>query len=205
MTLNGLAPLSIAAFAVTCLLIELTPGPNMTWLVLATLREGRLRGFMAVAGIALGLSIAGIISAAGLAEIIQNSESAYNLLRWAGIIFLLYLAFEGWRGSDKPVSAPGARYFLRGLMVNLLNPKAFIFYISVLPTFVSEKGPLLTETLSLTAIYVLIATSIHAALVALAGGLTPFFTVPERQIIVRRALALALAAVAIWFAWTTSR
>jgi threonine/homoserine/homoserine lactone efflux protein len=205
MTLNGLAPLSVAAFATTCLLIELTPGPNMTWLVLATLREGRLRGFMAVAGIALGLSIVGIISAAGLAEIIQNSESAYNLLRWAGIIFLLYLAFEGWRGSDNPVSAPGARYFLRGLMVNLLNPKAFIFYISVLPTFVSEKGPLLTETLSLTAIYVLIATSIHAALVALAGSLTPFFTVPERQIIVRRALALALAAVAIWFAWTTSR
>ncbi|MGN6425102.1 MAG: LysE family translocator [Asticcacaulis sp.] len=205
MTLDGLAPLSIAAFAVTCLLIELTPGPNMTWLVLATLREGRLRGFMAVAGIALGLSIVGIISAAGLAEIIQNSESAYNLLRWAGIIFLLYLAFEGWRGSDNPVSAPGTRYFLRGLMVNLLNPKAFIFYISVLPTFVSEKGPLLTETLSLTAIYVLIATSIHAALVALAGSLTPFFTVPERQIIVRRALALALAAVAIWFAWTTSR
>lgn len=205
MPLDGLMPASAAAFALASFLIELTPGPNMTWLVLVAAEEGRRKGFAAVAGVALGLSLVGAVSAVGVAEIVKSSALAYETLRWAGILFLLYLAYDGWRGGGGGEGADGRGYFLRGLLANLLNPKAFLFYVSVLPTFVDPAGDLMDETLSLTTIYVLIATSIHAFLVAAAGALRPLLTRPEIERRVRRSLAVVLALVALWFAFSTAR
>ncbi|MCD2175542.1 LysE family translocator [Rhizobium sp. C4] len=203
--LDGLLPQSAAAFALASLLIELTPGPNMTWLVLVAAEEGRRKAFPAVGGVALGLAIVGAISAVGVAEIVRSSTMAYEALRWAGIAFLLWLAFDAWRGTGGEEAGEGRNYFLRGLMSNLLNPKAFIFYVSVLPTFVNPAGSLFQETLSLTAIYVAIATAVHAGLVIAAGALRPVLTRPKIERIVRRALAAVLALVAIWFAFSTAR
>lgn len=203
--LDGLFPQSAAAFALASLLIELTPGPNMTWLVLVAAEEGRRKAFPAVGGVALGLAIVGAISAVGVAELVRSSTWVYETLRWAGIAFLLWLAFDAWRGDDGAAAGEGRNYFLRGLMSNLLNPKAFIFYVSVLPTFVNPAGDLFHETLSLTAIYVAIATAVHAGIVIAAGALQPVLARPNIERLVRRALAVVLALVAIWFAFTTAR
>src|SRR5690606_35053507 len=102
--------------------------------------EGQRAGFAAVAGVGLGLAIVGVVAALGVAEIIQASTLAYEGLRWAGVLFLLYLAWEGWRGGGEVVNAAADgnhRYFLRGLLTNLLNPKAAVFYVAVLPSFVT--------------------------------------------------------------------
>ena len=203
--LDGLLPQSAAAFAIASLLIELTPGPNMTWLVLVAAEEGRRKAFPAVGGVGLGLAIVGTISAVGVAEIVRSSTLAYEALRWAGIAFLLWLAFDAWRGGEGEDTGGGRSYFLRGLFSNMLNPKAFIFYVSVLPTFVDPAGNLIRETLSLTAIYVVIATAIHAGIVLAAGALQPLLAHPQIERLVRRALAGVLALVAIWFAFTTAR
>ncbi len=203
--LDGLLPQSAAAFALASLLIELTPGPNMTWLVLVAAEEGRRKALPAVAGVALGLSIVGTVSAVGVAEIVRSSTLAYETLRWSGIAFLLWLAFDAWRGVGGEEAGEGRNYFLRGLLSNLLNPKAFIFYVSVLPTFVNPAGQLLEETLALTAIYVGIATGVHAGLVVAAGALQPVLARPQIERIVRRVLALVLAGVAVWFAISTAR
>lgn len=205
MGLDGLIPQSAAAFALASLIIELTPGPNMTWLVLVAAEEGRRKAFPAVAGVGLGLAIVGAISAVGVAEIVRSSTLAYEVLRWAGIGFLFWLAFDAWRGDGAEEDGRRRSYFLRGLMSNLLNPKAFIFYVSVLPTFVNPAGDLLRETLSLTAIYVAIATAVHAFLVMAAGALRPLLRRPDVEQIARRALALLLALVAVWFAFSTAR
>jgi len=203
--LDGLLPQSAAAFAIASLLIELTPGPNMTWLVLVAAEEGRRKAFPAVGGVALGLAIVGAISAVGVAELVRSSSWVYETLRWAGIAFLLWLAFDAWRGGGRADTGEGRSYFLRGLFSNLLNPKAFIFYVSVLPTFVNPAGDLMKETLSLTAIYVAIATAVHAGIVIAAGALQPVLAHPKIERLVRRALAVVLALVAIWFALTTAR
>lgn len=205
MALDGLLPQSAAAFALASFLIELTPGPNMTWLVLVAAEEGRRRAFAAVGGVALGLTIVGAVSAAGVAEIVKSSTLAYEALRWAGILFLLYLAYDGWRGGGAAETVGNRGYFLRGLMANLLNPKAFLFYVSVLPTFVDPAGDLMAETFSLTAIYVAIATGIHLALVAAAGALKPLLARPAIERRVRRTLSVVLALVALWFAVSTAR
>jgi len=199
---------TLLSFALTSFLIELTPGPNMTYLALVAAREGRRRGFATVGGVALGLGVVGAVAAFGVAELIQSSRLLYEGLRWAGVLFLLYLAWEGWTSSsvaeDGKAHSDG-RYFLRGLITNLLNPKAAVFYVAVLPTFIETTRPVLPQTLSLTAIYVLVATLVHGMIVVLAGALQPILNNPRREQAARRVLSALLAGVAIWFGWSTAR
>lgn len=97
------ASASLLSFALTSFLIELTPGPNMTYLALVAARDGRRAGFATVAGVALGLSVVGIVAAFGVAELVQSSPLLYEGLRWAGVLFLLYLAWEGWSAGTGAV------------------------------------------------------------------------------------------------------
>lgn len=200
---------TLLSFAFTSLLIELTPGPNMTYLALVSASDGRKAGFATVAGVALGLTIIGLLAAFGVAELVQASRLAYEGLRWAGVLFLLYLAWDGWRESVGPAAAPEhdglVRYFARGLVTNLLNPKAAVFYIAMLPTFVDATRAPLPQTISLSFVYVAVATIIHALIVVLAGALAPLLNDPHREKVARRALSALLALVAVWFAWSTAR
>ncbi|OYY70632.1 LysE family translocator [Sphingomonas sp. 28-63-12] len=194
---------------VTVLLIEATPGPNMAYLAALTLGEGRRAGYRAVAGVAFGLGLVGLAAAVGLAEVLTRSPLAWTLLRWAGIGYLLWLAWEGWHGIGG--TAPGdarparARHFVRGLTTNLLNPKAALFYVVMLPEFVSPATPALPQTLMLTALSVAVASFIHLTIVTLAGRAHQFLTGPSRARATRRGLAVALVIVAMWFAASTNR
>lgn len=194
-------------FALTSLLIELTPGPNMAYLAALCLAEGRRVGFAAVAGIALGLAGIGMLAAFGLANIVERVPGAYEALRYAGAAFLLYLAWEGWRGADGVQDGHGrGAAFRRALMTNLLNPKAALFYLAVMPLFLGTGRPdITTQTLLLVAIYVAIATLVHAMIVLFAAGLRPFIVEGPHETLARRFLALSLGAVAIWFFWSTRR
>ncbi|PPB82167.1 threonine/homoserine/homoserine lactone efflux protein [Albidovulum inexpectatum] len=201
---------SMLAFIVTSIVIELTPGPNMGWLAIVAAGEGRRLGYAAVAGVALGLSIVGLGAAFGLAALITASPILYEMLRWGGVAFLLYLAWEGWQRDDRaeeplPDSARTILYFRRGLIANLLNPKAAMFFIAVLPGFVPPQGSVLAATVMLSMIYVAVATAIHAAIVTLAGAARPLLENPDKRLVVRRVLAILLAVIAVWFAWSTGR
>jgi len=203
----------VLAFALTAFVIEITPGPNMTYLAALSLSNGMRTGFAAVAGIALGLLTYGIIAAFGVAALIDNSPLLYGLLRWGGVAYLLWLAWESWSSeretspdetngnSDSPWPA-----FRRGLITNLLNPKAAVFYVAVLPDFIRlDGGAVVTQTLLLSVVYVSIATAIHSAIVALAGTLQTKTGGKRHRRTIRRALALVLVGIAIWFALTTGR
>ncbi len=199
---------TLAAFALTSLLIEITPGPNMAYLALIAATEGRKSGFAAVAGVALGLSLAGLAAAMGLAALIGASAIAYQSLRWAGVAYLLWLAWDGWRGGDDASEHAKSgstmlQFFQRGLITNLLNPKAAVFFVAVLPGFLTPAAGL-REVLTLTAIYVVVATGVHAALVTAAGAARHWlYAAKGREVVVRRLLSVALVAVAGWVIWKT--
>ncbi len=202
---------TIAGFTLTCLVIEITPGPNMAYLAVLSATYGRRIGFVATIGVAAGLLLVGIAAAVGLAALVSSSRMLYEVVRWGGIAYLLWLAWDAWQddaGATRDDAADGnaARSaFVRGLITNLLNPKAALFYLSVLPAFVDVARPLLPQTLTLTAIYVSVATVIHLGLVTLAGFARTFLENPDRNRRVRRGLAIALAGIALWFAWNTAR
>jgi threonine/homoserine/homoserine lactone efflux protein len=209
--MDGINPL--LAFALTALIIEITPGPNMTYLAALSLSSGMRTGFAAVAGIAIGLMTYGIVAALGLAAVIDSSPLLYGILRWGGVAYLLWLAWETW--SSELETAPDATdgsdgepwiAFRRGLITNLLNPKAAVFYVAVLPEFIRPgAGPVMSQTLALSAVYVTIATAIHAGIVALAGSLQSMVAASNSRRMILRLLALALVVIAIWFALTTGQ
>jgi len=191
-------------FFVTTVLIELTPGPNMAWLALTSASEGKRSGFAAVAGIALGLAILTAASAIGLAELATRSPEIFSLLRYAGVAYLLWLAWKTWAGEDEAISdviskkALGA-WFRHGLLLNLLNPKAAVFFITVLPAYISQSAPVAPQTALLSASYVAIATFVHLVIVALAAQAHGWISTGNRARIVRRVFAVLLALIAIWF------
>lgn len=191
-------------FLVTTLLIELTPGPNMAWLALTSASQGKRSGFAAVGGIALGLAILAAASAVGLAELATRSPAVFHFLRYAGVAYLLWLAWSAWSWGNEPSplivsdNAPGA-WFRHGLLLNLLNPKAAMFFIVVLPAYIVQTVPVGPQTTLLSATYVSIATAVHVAIVMLAAQAHGWISVGGRGHIVQRAFAVLLAAIAIWF------
>jgi threonine/homoserine/homoserine lactone efflux protein len=200
----------LLAFALTALIIEITPGPNMTYLAALSLSSGLRTGLAAVAGIALGLLTYGIIATFGLAATIEEVPLLYDFLRWGGVLFLLWLAWESWTGASETGSGESHERpwpaFRRGLVTNLLNPKAALFYIAVLPEFVRpDRGTVTRQTLLLSLIYVAIATLIHATIVLLAGSLQSTIVTANNRNAIRRAFALMLVGIALWFALTTER
>jgi threonine/homoserine/homoserine lactone efflux protein len=195
-------PATLAAFAATSFLIELTPGPNMAYLALIAATEGRQRGFAAVAGVALGLGIVGLAAALGLAALIAGSPVAYQALRWCGVIYIMYLAWEAWRGGEAgerlaEAGSPLSVFFRRGLVTNLLNPKAAVFYISVLPSFLPQTSSL-WDTLALSSVYVAVATVIHGGIVVAAGAAQGWLGDERRAGRTRRLMAMGLVGVALW-------
>jgi threonine/homoserine/homoserine lactone efflux protein len=201
---------TVLGFVLAVTLIELTPGPNMTYLAILAASRGRAAGLAAVAGVALGLALVGVLAALGLATVVANSRIVWETLRWAGVLYLLWLAWEGWRGADghaEEFAADGgglSGLFLRGLMTNLLNPKAYLFYIAVLPQFVGTAVTL-GRVLAFTATYVAIATLIHTLIVAAASAAERLLTGEWRIVTLRQGLSVLLALVAVWLAWETRR
>jgi threonine/homoserine/homoserine lactone efflux protein len=196
---------TLLAFSAACALVELTPGPNMTYLALLAADRGRKSAFAAVLGVALGLMIVGIAASLGLTGLIANSPFLYQALLWGGVGYFLWLAWETWQSARETSVGKlriddSARFFRRGLVTNLLNPKAAIFYVAVVPTFVSPEGNLLGQTIILSMVFVAIATLIHTGIILLAGTAQPLLAKPERKVMIRRGFALALVAIAFWMA-----
>jgi threonine/homoserine/homoserine lactone efflux protein len=193
----------LLAFVLTSLIIEMTPGPNMAYLAVLGASHGRLAGFSAVLGVALGLAILGIAVGLGGGSLLLNSRVVYESLRWAGALYLCWLAFDSWREARQPIEAvplnqsPHFTHFRRGLVTNLLNPKAALFFIAVLPEFI-QGLPSARELAILVSIYVGVATLVHSLIVVLAGGLQAFFAAPRRRKMAGNFFAVLLLAIAVW-------
>jgi threonine/homoserine/homoserine lactone efflux protein len=196
--------LDLLGFALAVLLIELTPGPNMAWLAGLAATEGRRSGVAAVAGVALGLLANGALAALGLAALLQAAPQLWTGLRLAGALMMAWLAWEAWRGAARPIAArPAARVerraFLTGLFINLLNPKAYLFFVVVAPQFLHGAALRLDHALLLAAISATIATLIHLAIVLAGSRAHEWLSDPARTRTVRRLFALVMLAVAASF------
>jgi threonine/homoserine/homoserine lactone efflux protein len=191
------------------LVIELTPGPNMTYLAVLSLVEGRRAGLAMVAGIASGLLVIGILAAFGVAAFVAESKFLFALLRWFGVLYMLWLAYDIWRGGEPGIehdgqSQPVRDYFRRGFITNVLNPKAAVFYVVVLPAFIDQGRSVLHQTLALSVAYAGVATIVHTTIVLLASTMRPLLQDAGRMRMTRRVLAISLLFVAVWLLWSTA-
>lgn len=147
----------LVAFALICLGMVLTPGPNMIYLVSRSISQGRMAGLVSLGGVALGFVFYVLCAAFGITALMMAVPYAYDALRLAGALYLLYLAWQAIRPGgrspfqvrDLPQDGP-RKLFAMGFATTLLNPKVAVMYLSLLPQFVDPAhGSVLSQSLLL--------------------------------------------------------
>ena len=197
-------------FLAAVLLIELTPGPNMAYLAIVSSQWGRRAGLVTIAGITAGLAVYMLGAVFGLSQLVLRIGWMYPTLRWAGVVFLLWLAWDTWRGgggdpAEEGAGAPRAWAMAgRGFLANVLNPKAAVFYIGLLPGFTDPARDFERQALVLGAAHIAVALAIHLSIVLAAARARPLLAAGGGRT-ARGLFALALAAIALWLAWETRR
>lgn len=160
MTVAGVQTFSWAAygtFAVFALLLTLAPGPDFAVVVKNAVVGGRRAGWWTALGVSTSNVVQGSAVALGLGAVVLRSQPAFEAIRWAGVVYLCWLACQAlraaWRGPgfEDPETAgvragggrrgDGVRAWRQGFLSNITNPKVLVFYLSVLPQFLAPGSP----------------------------------------------------------------
>lgn len=158
----------LIAFAGLALALTLTPGADTALVTKNAVAHGRRAAYFSIFGISLGVSVHATASALGLSAIISQSALAFEVVKWLGAGYLVFVGIQTIRGEGKhaPVDdGPGAATvgsarqgakgaFWQGLLTNLLNPKVALFYLTLLPQFISPGDPVLQRSLMLAGIHI---------------------------------------------------
>ncbi len=153
-------------FALAALGLVLSPGPNMIYLISRSITQGRRAGLVSLAGILTGFLVHISLVSLGLTAVFMAIPLAYDILRWLGILYLLYLAWSSVRpGGTSPFETRQLDYdadpklFRMGFLTNVLNPKVAMFYLSFFPQFTRpELGSMLVQNLQLGVTQLTVAT-----------------------------------------------
>jgi len=156
------------AFLVATLALGLTPGPDMTYVVATSAREGLKGGLIALSGIAVGVLTHITLATVGLTAILATMPTAFTILKYLGACYLLYIAYQLLTSKDdnETIAHQGSRkgYYRiarRGILVSLTNPKVGLFFLAFLPQFIDPtKGNPALQTFLLGLIFMAIGFSI---------------------------------------------
>lgn len=158
--------------------MALTPGPNMIYLVSRTLSQGMLAGFVSLCGTALGFVTYMTAANRGLAVVFTIVPWLYILIKVAGALYLLYLAWTVLRGSARLFELAQIprdsmrRLFSMGLATNLLNPKAIILYAALIPQFIDPAlGSVVAQGFVLGGVQILVSIVVNSAFIFSAGSI----------------------------------
>lgn len=166
------APLTLLTFIPAGLALNLTPGADMMFCLGQGLSQGRRAAMAANFGIALGGMIHVTIAGLGLGALVATQPVAFDVIRWAGVAYLLYLAVKTWRAGPVSAGAIGAQHvFRRALMVNLLNPKVILFILAFLPQFVDPSRAVLPQFLTLGLVFTVGGLLVNGAVGLMAGSI----------------------------------
>jgi threonine/homoserine/homoserine lactone efflux protein len=205
---------TLFAFALLCLGMVLTPGPNMMYLVSRSICQGRRAGLVSLGGVGLGFLFYMLAAAFGITALLFAVPLAYDGLRLAGAAYLLYLAWQALRPGgrspfqvrDLPVDS-NRRLFAMGFLTNLLNPKAAMMYLSLLPQFIDPaRGNVLTQSLALGCLQIIISLSLNALIASAAGTIATFLgSRPAWMVAQRWLMGTALAGLGLRMAFESRR
>lgn len=197
----------ILAFAVASLILAVTPGPDMALFLSRAINYGRPHGIAALLGANTGLVVHTTLAAFGISVLIVAAPTAFLVLKIAGALYLLWLAFQAIRSGGGIALAAAAKRqptlresYLTGVGINLLNPKIVLFFVTFLPQFVDRHDPAAPAKLFfLGAEFIVVSLPVTVAMIYGAEGLIRVFT---RSRWVERALNWSFAGVFTAFAAT---
>ncbi|MGL4575501.1 MAG: LysE family translocator [Burkholderiaceae bacterium] len=193
-------------FAAAALLMAVTPGPNMIYLISRSICQGRTAGVMSWCGVVLGFTVHMLCASIGLTALFMAVPLGYELLKFAGALYLLWLAWQAVRpGARSPFEAkdlppePPRKLFTMGLLTSILNPKVAIFYLSVLPQFISpESGSVLAQSLVLGVTQVCIGSTVNLMVTLSAAAMAEWFAKNRMWLAIQRyVMGLVLGVLAV--------
>lgn len=151
------------AFLIASLILAVTPGPGVIFVITRTLAQGRNAGLASVAGVGLGNLGNALLAAVGLAAVFAVSTTAFIIVKFAGAAYLIFLGIKTLRTRSALTNVPRPRstshlgLFRDGFLVALLNPKTTLFYAAFLPQFIDPSAPPLPQNIALGCMFVVIA------------------------------------------------
>jgi threonine/homoserine/homoserine lactone efflux protein len=163
----------LPSYIAVILLFLAPPGPDMAYMLAVGLEGGRLSALRAILGIGTGMSVYAAAVVAGVGEIARSHPSVLDTVRILGAAYLLWLAYVTMRSARRAINGHGdiatGRWYLRGVLVSLTNPKIILFYLAVLPQFMgSAEHPELQMTV-LGAINIMMEVSLYGCIGVLSG------------------------------------
>ena len=205
---------NLALFALICLGMVLTPGPNMIYLVSRSICQGPAAGLVSLGGVALGFLFYMLMSALGITVLLMAIPFAYDALKLAGAAYLVWMAWQAVRPGgrspfqvrDLPKDGP-RKLFAMGLVTSLLNPKVAVLYLSLLPQFLDPaRGSVFFQSVALGATQIVISVSVNAMIALMAGSIALFLAGrPFWMVVQRWLMGTVLAGLAIRMATEAQR
>jgi threonine/homoserine/homoserine lactone efflux protein len=205
----------ILIFALAALVLVITPGPNMIYLISRSITQGKKAGVISLTGVIAGFVFHIVMASAGLTAILFAVPLAYSILKIAGVSYLLYLAYQAIGPNsknifevknnlqeDKPV-----KLFSIGFLTNLLNPKVAMFYVSFFPQFIKPgNSSIMTQGLQLGATHIIICFCVQFIIIMMASKVALFFAGKPSWIKLQKwFMASILAGLAVKMAFTKTK
>ncbi|KAB0485149.1 Threonine/homoserine/homoserine lactone efflux protein [Pseudomonas reinekei] len=170
-------------FAAAALLMVLTPGPNMIYLISRSICQGRKAGVTSLLGVVAGFFVHLFAAAAGLTAVFLAVPMAYEVLKWAGALYLLWLAWQAVKpGARSPFEArqlppdSARKLITMGFLTSALNPKIAVFYLSVFPQFIiPEHGSVFTQSIVLGLTQISVSFCVNLLIALFAAGIASWF------------------------------
>jgi threonine/homoserine/homoserine lactone efflux protein len=169
-------PLTLLAFIPAGLALNLTPGADMMFCLGQGLKSGRQAAMAANVGIAVGGLVHTLLAALGLGALVAAHPAAFEVIRWLGVCYLVWLAVAAFRAAPfaaetQVAVVPAGKVFLQALVVNLLNPKVILFILAFLPQFVDPARPILPQFLTLGVVFCVGGLIVNGAVGIFAGSI----------------------------------
>ncbi|MGE3149637.1 MAG: LysE family translocator [Pseudorhodoplanes sp.] len=190
-----------AAFLAITLVLMLTPGPIVTLVIATAATQGTRAALTTVAGTVTGNALLIAAIAFGLSWILKFSAELFEILRWAGAAYLVWLGIQAWRAGSRADAAPETSrrvHFGRGFLVAMTNPKTIAFFTAFLPQFVDPALPAGRQLFVMCAVSVLLAALTDSIWAVTAGYGRAWFMRPSRVKWLRRLSGAALIGGGAW-------
>lgn len=175
----------LSFFILAALILVISPGPNMIYLISKSITQGKKSGFISLIGVVCGFLFHIVMVSFGLTAVLLAVPFAYGVLKTIGTVYLLYLAYQAIKPKSKnifevdknvPHDSP-KKLFTVGFLTNVLNPKVAVFYLSFFPQFIKpEYGSVFTQSLELGVVQILISFSVNFLIVLTAAKVATFFS-----------------------------
>ena len=185
------------AFFAACWIISLSPGAGAIASMSSGLQFGFLRGYWNVIGLQIALAVQILVVAAGVGAVLTASALAFNLIKWFGVAYLVYLAIKQWQQQPSEIktnvqAAPRVRalsMIVKGFLINISNPKAIVFMLAVLPQFIDPQQELVPQYGIMMVTMIAVDMIVMAGYTCLAAKVLLFLRTPRQQRILNRSFA----------------